>query len=340
MDIPGARVLYPSPARLRPGFAEEAARRKPRGINGWISSLTQRKGIVAWLGLVAVGSWLAFLGGPSAATGRAATASPTGTVPTVAISSPRGRASIQVGSRLVARFTCAENGSETTIATCRGTVASGHAINTNSAGNKGFTVVATDTSGHTVTKTIHYTIWSYVNPLVGVASLQTQRIDMGVDYAGAGPILAIGKAKIIFANNNIGGPESCWGKTCAPAGSGMVVYRLLDGPFTGKYVYAVEAITIAVKAGQVVRAGQKVATLHDHSPNLEIGWAAGHGPETLAVKDGHQCTCIDPGGWSTVEGRNFDNFLVWLGAPGGYLQSVPSQQMSRGWPSLPGRHKV
>jgi hypothetical protein len=162
---------------------------------------------------------------------------------------------------------------------------------------------------------------------------------MGVDYSGAGPILAIGSARVVFAKQNVSGPESCWGKTCAPPGSGMIVYRLLDGPFAGKDVYTVENITVKIRRGDTVRPGQRIAVLHEGSPNLEIGWAAGHGAETLAVARGHQCACIDPGGWSSIEGRNFDHLLVWLGAPSGYLTSTPpNQHMPRGWPALPPHH--
>jgi hypothetical protein len=118
----------------------------------------------------------------------------------------------------------------------------------------------------------------------------------------------------------------------------MVVYQLLDGPFAGKYVYIVENITVSVKKGQTVRAGRRIAILHEGSPNLEIDWAAGHGAETLAVKQGHQCACVDPGGWSSIEGQNFDRLLVWLGAPSGYVTSIPrGQRMPRGWPALPAR---
>ena len=164
---------------------------------------------------------------------------------------------------------------------------------------------------------------------------------MGVDYSGSGPILAIGRARITFASDNVSGPESCWGRTCAPPGSGMVVYRLLDGPFALKYVYAVEHLTVTVKAGQTVRPGQRIAVLYEGSPNLELGWAAGHGVETLAVADGHQCTCTDPGGWSSIEGRNFDRLLVRLGAPSGYVTSIPpDQHMPRGWPALPVRQAL
>ncbi len=177
---------------------------------------------------------------------------------------------------------------------------------------------------------------AYVNPLRAVRDLRPNRIDMGVDYSGSGPILALGRAKVVLASARLAGPESCWGKTCVPPPGDMIVYRLLDGRFAGKYVYVVENITVEVKAGQTVRAGQRIAILHDASPNLEIGWASGHGPETLAAARGQQCACGDPGGWSSVEGRNFNALLVWLGAPPGYVTTIPpNQRMPRGWPSLP-----
>ena len=177
---------------------------------------------------------------------------------------------------------------------------------------------------------------AYVNPLREVANLKASRIDMGVDYSGSGPILALGKAKVVLATDRLAGPESCWGKTCVPPPGDMIVYRLLDGRFAGKYVYVVENITVKVKAGQTVSAGQRIAILHDASPNLEIGWASGHGPQTLAAAGRHQCACTDPGGWSSIEGRNFNALLMWLGAPSGYVTSAPAgQHMPRGWPGVP-----
>lgn len=177
---------------------------------------------------------------------------------------------------------------------------------------------------------------AYVNPLREVAHLRASRVDMGVDYSGSGPILALGKAKIVLASERLAGPEGCWGKTCVPSPGDMIVYRLLEGRFAGKYVYVVENITIKVKPGQTVRAGQPIAILHDASPNLEIGWASGHGAQTLAAARRHQCACTDPGGWSSIEGRNFNAVLVWLGAPSGYLTTAPADQhMPRGWPRAP-----
>ncbi len=221
-------------------------------------------------------------------------------------------------------------------ATCQGSLAPGHALDTRSAGPHSFTVTATDAAGNTVTKTVHYTVWAYVNPLRMVAGLQASRIDMGVDYSGSGPILAIGRAQVVLATDRLAGPESCWGKTCVPPPGTMIVYRLVDGPFAGKYVYVVENITISVKAGQMVRAGEKIAVLHEGSPNLELGWALGRGAWTLAAARRHQCSCRDPGGWSSIEGRNFNALLAWLGAPSGYLTKIPANQhMPRGWPRLP-----
>jgi hypothetical protein len=188
---------------------------------------------------------------------------------------------------------------------------------------------------HTVARTIHKPSWAYTNPLKAVRGLESGRIDMGVDYAGSGPILAVGNGQVTVASDHASGPPSCYGKTCWPVG-GVVVYRLTDGPFAGKYVYVAENITADVRPGQTVNAGDQIATVHNGYPDMETGWASGHGPEALAIADGHQCPCGDPGNWSTIEGRNFNRLLVALGAPSGYLQPhPPDQTMLAGWPTWP-----
>jgi len=249
----------------------------------------------------------------------------TATFPLITITSPGGGASYKRGSRIRARFRCSESASVSPIATCEGTVPPGHAIDTGSVGTKTFRVIATDNGGNKAVQTVRYTVWAYVNPLSAVRGLYPGRIDMGVDYGGSGAILALGKGRVTMASDNDSGPLSCWGITCWPGG-GVVVYRLLNGPFVGKYVYVAEGITISVRAGQTVRAGEQIATLYDRSPHMETGWASGKGPETLAIARGHQCTCDDPGGWSAIEGRNFDELLSELGAPSGYLQPDPPEQ--------------
>jgi hypothetical protein len=149
----------------------------------------------------------------------------------------------------------------------------------------------------------------YVDPFKDVSGLTPRRIDLGVDYAGSGPLLALGRARVTMATDADSGPQSCWAISCWPGG-GIVVYRLLDGPFAGRYVYVAEHLTVS-------------------------GWAAGPGPEALAMADGHRCPCGNPGGWSTIEGRNMDRLLVGLGAPPGSLQAVPDQHMPADWPSWP-----
>jgi hypothetical protein len=157
---------------------------------------------------------------------------------------------------------------------------------------------------------------------------------MGIDFAGSGPVRALGDGRVTVASDHDLGPPSCYGRTCWPVG-GIVVYQLSDGPFVGRYVYVAENITVDVKPGQTVKIGQRIATAVDAYPYVETGWASGKGPETLAIADGHECPCGDPGGWSTVEGRNFGHLLAVLGAPSaGLLPNVPAQSMPRGWPSI------
>ena len=196
-----------------------------------------------------------------------------------------------------------------------------------------FVVTAIDKNGPRARTTVHYHVWIYLNPIREVSGLTPRRIDLGVDYAGTGPLLAIGRARVTTASDTDSGPSSCWAISCWPGG-GIVVMRLLDGPFAGKYVYVAEHITVSVRAGQTVSAGQQIATLYAGYPWSEWGWAAGPGPEALAMADGHWChTCADVGDWSTIEGRNMNALLMRLGAPSGLFQPIPSQEMPRGWPT-------
>jgi CSLREA domain-containing protein len=256
-------------------------------------------------------------------------------VPKITILAPFHGASYERGARIRARFRCGEGGVRNTIAVCEGSVTAGRRIETGHPGRAHFTVTAVDRSGTRARKTIRYGVWEYVDPLRRVSGLTPRRIDLGVDYAGSGPLLAIGRGRVTTASDTDSGPQSCWAISCWPGG-GIVVYRLLDGPFAGRYVYVAEHLTVTVRVGQTVRPGQQVATLYAGYPWSEWGWAAGPGPEALAMADGHRCTCSDPGGWSTIEGRNMDDLLVRLGAPSGYLQpGVPDQSMPSGWPTWP-----
>jgi hypothetical protein len=256
-------------------------------------------------------------------------------MPVITMVAPFNRASYERHSRVVARFSCDDGGVASAIATCKGSIAIGHSIDTGHVGTVRFVVTAIDKSGNRTRQSIRYEIWEYVNPLREVSGLTPRRIDLGVDYAGWGPLLAIGRGVVTTASNTDDGPSSCWAISCWPGG-GIVVYRLLDGPFAGKYVYVAEHITVYVRAGQTVNAGQQIATLHTGYPWSEWGWAAGGGPEAMAMATGHRCTCSDPGGWSTIEGRDMNHLLVQLGAPSGFLQGPPpAQSMPAGWPVWP-----
>ncbi len=142
----------------------------------------------------------------------------------------------------------------------------------------------------------------YVNPFASVSNLSPERVDMGVDYAGSGPIGALGEAKITFASNVSG-----W------EGGGCVVYQLTSGPLAGKFIYHAEHVTMNVKVGQTVKAGHPVCTM---SGGTESGWASGSGDEALAASL-HQQAPGDPGSWESAAGASFNRLLVKLGCKPG-----------------------
>jgi murein DD-endopeptidase MepM/ murein hydrolase activator NlpD len=130
----------------------------------------------------------------------------------------------------------------------------------------------------------------YVNPFV---SATQGRIDQGVDFTGAGPILAIGDAEIL-ATGAPGWPEG-----------GGVLYRLLDGPAAGRVIFVYEGVQATVKAGQRVAAGQQVASFVAGG-SIEIGFADASGAP-LSHAEYHE-------GDETVWGRKMASFLGELGS--------------------------
>lgn len=303
---------YPGGATLRVGL------RLARPRTWWLGALIMG----FWLGCVSAGITAAVIQNEPTTNGGASQSAGL----SVKIVSPRPRGLYGLLSGVTARFRCGEGGTTARIATCTGAVANGHLIAESTPGSKTFTVTATDTAGNTMTKSVHYAVLGYTNPLRAVRGIHRRRIDQGVDYAGSGPILALGSGTVTKATDRDPG----W------LDDGVVVYRLSRGPFAGKYVYVAENVTVSVKKGQTVKTGEKIATLHDAYPYLETGWAAGKGDKTLAAVDRHRCVpCSDVGDWSTIEGRNFDHLLVMLGARSGYLQpKPPKQSMPAGWPRL------
>jgi Putative peptidoglycan binding domain len=144
----------------------------------------------------------------------------------------------------------------------------------------------------------------YVNPFAR-AQVVAGRIDMGVDYHGTGPILAIGDATIV----GLGGTG--W------PGSHYLLYRLENGPHAGHHIYVAEAIEPSVRPGQRVRAGETIASFgpgarYGFYPGIETGWGSPEVNLTLAAAMGNT------GGFghsNSPAGICFARFLHRLGAP-------------------------
>jgi hypothetical protein len=152
----------------------------------------------------------------------------------------------------------------------------------------------------------------YVNPFRNSTSLTPERIDMGVDYAGSGPIVAIGDATIgeVASASAAGWP-----------GVSFISYQLDDGPpgYKGKWVYVAEDITPVpgLHPGQHVSAGQQIATFGPNTGSgIETGWALPGSSEPVAgtyYKEGMR----------TAAGQAFSDLLVSLGAPAGCIEGRP-----------------
>lgn len=164
---------------------------------------------------------------------------------------------------------------------------------------------------------------NYLNPLRGITGLTAERIDQGVDYAGSGPLYALGNGKVLNTRN------SGW------PGGAFISFRLADGPFAGKIVYYAENIIPAVSVGQVVTPNTVVGTLVNAYPNSELGWAAEPGTgESLARASGQVAPAGDPGNVSSAYGKNFSDLLFSLGAPAGIMQGSVIGSLPSSWPAI------
>lgn len=125
----------------------------------------------------------------------------------------------------------------------------------------------------------------YVNPIG--PGLTLGRIDEGVDFAGAGPLFAIGDGVVL--NTSSAG----W-----PGGTYILLHLTGAGQLQGRYVYYAENIAPAVGVGQRVQAGQLIGRARGFYPFIEIGW--GTSVPGLAAAHGHYTE-----GVPTPEGRSF-----------------------------------
>jgi hypothetical protein len=151
----------------------------------------------------------------------------------------------------------------------------------------------------------------YVNPLAG-ASVKSERIDMGVDYAGSGTLVAIGTAKLTYvANSGTGWPGA------------FIEYRLLDGPYAGRYVYYAEGVVPAASlhVGQTVTTGQAIASIiPDWETGIELGWGAGTNTKTYAQAAGQWNSTDDEDNVATPAGKSFSALIAALGGPPGKVE--------------------
>jgi biotin carboxyl carrier protein len=148
---------------------------------------------------------------------------------------------------------------------------------------------------------------AYVDPFSHISGLVPERIDMGVDYQGTGPVLALGSGTV-FNTAGAGWP-----------GGYFIGITLDSGPFAGLSYFVAEDVKPAVKVGDHVRAGQVIGVMYGGPAGIETGWAAGRGDQPLAAALGQQAGG-DPGGWTSAAGASFDRVLVSTGTPSGIPQ--------------------
>jgi hypothetical protein len=165
-------------------------------------------------------------------------------------------------------------------------------------------------------------VGGYQNPFRTVTGLSPQRVDQGVDYAGSGPIYAIGDG-VVLSTTNSGWP-----------GGAFIAYELVDGPAAGDIVYVAENVVPKVKIGEAVTSRTVVGTLIDAAPNLETGWGA---PpplvgESLAREADQWSTLAETNSLPTAYGANFSELLGALGAPSGIFNGPVQGSLPSTWP--------
>jgi hypothetical protein len=140
-----------------------------------------------------------------------------------------------------------------------------------------------------------------------------ERIDDGVDFAGLGPVYALGDAVVTSATGtNLGWP-----------GGGWITYRLTSGPGAGLVVYVAEDIIPAVAVGQRVSPSTVIGTMFAGGDGIETGWAQPTG--LSAESELPQAGGIGGNGpFPTTIGMNFDELLQSLGVPAAPNRTQPA----------------
>lgn len=106
-----------------------------------------------------------------------------------------------------------------------------------------------------------------VNPFEHSKDLQTDRIDMGVDYHGRGPIVAWTHMKVV-----------AWGGSGWPGGE-FIHCVITQGKFQGLNYYCAEAVIPEARPGKVLKPGDLLCYFASGAapgnyPGIETGWGS------------------------------------------------------------------
>ena len=163
----------------------------------------------------------------------------------------------------------------------------------------------------------------YQNPLREISGLRPERVDMGVDFAGAGPVYAIGAGVVIQA------------KACCSGwpGGGWITYQLTDGPAVGEVVYFAEDVIPSVQAGQKVTPGTVIGHMFNGNDGIETGWAMldSASSESALPEAG---SIGGAGPFPTAIGMNFEYLLRALGVPAASNSGQPTSGL------VPSRYQI
>ena len=145
---------------------------------------------------------------------------------------------------------------------------------------------------------------AYQNPLRAVSDLVLERIDMGVDFGGAGPVYALGDGVI----TNATGDSTGW------PGGGWITYQLTDGPDAGLVVYVAEDVKPTVEVGQKVTSSTVIANMFNGGDGIETGWAT----SDSSTAESQMAAAGGIGGngpFPTIVGLSFEAVLESVGVP-------------------------
>ena len=163
----------------------------------------------------------------------------------------------------------------------------------------------------------------YLSPLRDISGLSPERVDEGIDFAGAGPVYAIGAGVVTEAMADNGG----W------PGGGWITYQLIDGPAVGEVVYLAEDVTPTVQVGQKVTPDTVIGHMFNGSDGIETGWAmldSASSESELAEAGG----IGGAGPFPTAIGMNFEYLLRALGVPAANNLGEPTSGL------VPSRYQI